>query len=185
MIIFQLYHSHGDGELSESPKQLLVGEATSGQEAGQQRRRYEAVMVVISGRGGRHHAALIHLGLGQPLGLGAPVLEPDLDLGLAQLQLIRKLRPLRDGEVGLLPVLPLQSTQLGRRERRPRLPVRPMLPQGAFKRGQRQLSMWGGSVATAAAAQLLNQLILKEGRHERGHHQARRHGGTVVGRRRR
>jgi len=43
-----------------------------------------------------------------PFGLGAPILEPDLDLGLGELELSGEFRPLRDGEVLLLAVFLFQ-----------------------------------------------------------------------------
>ena len=45
---------------------------------------------------------LVQLGLGQPLGLGPSVLEPDFDLGFAELQLFGELGPLGDGQILLL-----------------------------------------------------------------------------------
>ncbi len=78
----------------------------------------------------------IQLRFRKPLGLGPPILEPDLDLRLRQLQLIRKLCPLRDREIVLLAILPLESRQLSRRERRPRLPISFMLAQQQRRRRQ-------------------------------------------------
>lgn len=77
------------------------------------------------------HLRRVHLGLGDPLGLGSPVLEPDLDLCLGELELGGELGPLGDGQVLLLPELLLQAVQLLGREGRPRLPVRLVLPQRA------------------------------------------------------
>ena len=54
----------------------------------------------------------VHLGLGEPLGLCPPVLEPDLDLCLRELELGGELCTLRDGEVLLLFVLVLESGEL-------------------------------------------------------------------------
>jgi hypothetical protein len=145
---------------------------------------------------GRRHRILIHLRLREPLGLGPPVLEPDLDLRLRQLQLIRKLCPLRDGQIGLLAILPLQSRQLGLGERRPLLAVSFMLAEGAAQRRQmaRHQGDDGVSVAAAAGTELLYQLVLEEGGHERsaaggdgtGSAGRRRHGGAApIGGRRR
>jgi hypothetical protein len=72
-----------------------------------------------------------------PFGLGAPILEPDLDLGLSELELVGELCPLRDGEVLLLAELLLQGVQLLRREGGARLPVGFVLPQRAFERSGR------------------------------------------------
>ena len=47
----------------------------------------------------------IHLGLLQPLRLGAAVLEPDLHLGLGQLELAGEFGSLGDGQILLLFVL--------------------------------------------------------------------------------
>ena len=65
-----------------------------------------------------------------PFGLGAPVLEPDLDLGLGELELVGELCSLRDGEVLLLTELLLQGVQLLGGEGGARLPVGFVLPQG-------------------------------------------------------
>ena len=73
----------------------------------------------------------LQFGLLEPLGLGPPVLEPDLDLCLGELELGGELGPLGDGQVLLLPELLLQAVQLLGRERRSRLPVRLVLPQRA------------------------------------------------------
>ena len=59
------------------------------------------------GGGGEPHP--LDLRLREALGLGPPVLEPDLDLGLGQLQVAGELGPLRDGEILLLIVLLLQG----------------------------------------------------------------------------
>ena len=69
------------------------------------------------------------LSLCNPLLLGPPVLEPDLDLGVAQLELLGELCPLGDGEVALGFVLGLQQLQLLAGERSPGFPVRPVFPQ--------------------------------------------------------
>ena len=74
---------------------------------------------------------LVDLGLRHPLGLGAPVLEPDLDLGLGKAEALGELGPLRDGQVALGHVLGLQRVQLARAERGTRLAVRAVLAQGA------------------------------------------------------
>ena len=74
---------------------------------------------------------LVHLRLGQPLGLGPPVLEPDLDLGLAQLQLVGKLRSLGNRQVLFLLELILERHQLLGGEGSPRLPVGLVLSQMA------------------------------------------------------
>ena len=82
------------------------------------------------GEGGPpHHLAAELLSLRDPLLLGAPVLEPDLDLGVGQLQLGRELRALGDGEVGLGLVLPLEAVQLLGGEGGPRLAVSAVLAE--------------------------------------------------------
>ena len=91
--------------------------------------------------GGGLQAGLVGLGLLQPLGLGPPVLEPDLDLGVAQLEAVRELGPLGDGEVALLQVLLLQLGQLLVGEGSPGLPVRLVFPQSTL---ERQLGQPGG-----------------------------------------
>jgi hypothetical protein len=170
----------------------LEGEPTAGQQPREQRGRNEAVMGHTDRR---RHGILIHLRLRKPLGLGPPVLEPDLDLRLRQLQLIRELRPLRDREIGLFPVFALQSRQLGLGERRPLLAVSFMLAEGAAQRRQMAGHQGGDGVSVAAAAgtELLYQLVLEEGSHERsagrdrtGSGGWRRHGGAApIGGRRR
>jgi hypothetical protein len=169
----------------------LEGEPAAGQQPREQRGRNEAVMGHTDRR---RHGILIHLRLREPLCLGPPVLEPDLDLRLRQLQLIRKLCPLCDGQVGLLPVFPLESRQLGLGERRSLLAVSFMLAEGAAQRRQvaRHQGDDGVSVAATAGTELLYQLVLKKGSHERsaagdgtGSGGWRRHGGAApIGRRR-
>jgi hypothetical protein len=78
-----------------------------------------------------------------PLGLGAPVLEPYLDLGLSELELVGELGPLRDGEVLLLPELLLQGVELLGGEGGARLPV-------GFVLSQRALEGPGGCVEAEA-----------------------------------
>jgi hypothetical protein len=62
------------------------------------------------------------------------ILEPDLDLGLGELELVGELCPLRDGEVLLLAELLLQGVQLLGGEGGAGLPVGLVLPQGAAQR---------------------------------------------------
>ena len=69
------------------------------------------------------------LSLSDPLLLGASVLEPDLDLGVSQLQILGEVCSLSDGEVGLALVLVLQFLQLVGGEGCPRLAVSSVLPQ--------------------------------------------------------
>lgn len=79
----------------------------------------------------RCHFELLQLGLLQSLGLGPPILEPDFDLGLCEVEGAGELGSLGDGQVLLLAELALQSQQLGSGERGSGLPVRLVLPQGA------------------------------------------------------
>ena len=82
-------------------------------------------------QGPLRHPDLLHLGLLQPLRLGAPVLEPDLDLHLGEAEVVGELCPLGDAQVLLLPELLLQRVQLLRGEWGPGLAIRFVLPQGA------------------------------------------------------
>lgn len=77
------------------------------------------------------HFQFLEFCLLQPLGLGSPVLEPDLDLGLRQVEGTGELRALGNGEVLLLAELPLQREQLRRGEGGPGLSVRLVFSQGA------------------------------------------------------
>ena len=79
----------------------------------------------------RSEAKSLDLGLLEPLGLGPPVLEPDLDLGLGELELGGELGPLGDGQVLLLTELLLQAVQLLGCEGGPGLPVGLVLPKSA------------------------------------------------------
>lgn len=72
----------------------------------------------------------------EPLGFGSPVLKPDLDLSLCQVERARKLSALGDGKVLLLAELSLESQELGRGEGGPGLSVRLVLSQGAGRRTQ-------------------------------------------------
>ena len=67
------------------------------------------------------------------LGLGSPVLEPNLDLGVCQLQVLSHLLPLLHAEVGPLLVLVLQLGQLVRGERCPWLPVWSVFAKRTFQ----------------------------------------------------
>lgn len=66
---------------------------------------------------------LFQLGLLQSLGFGPPVLEPDFDLSLRQVERVGELGSLGDGEVLLLAKLALQRQQLRGSEGRARFPV--------------------------------------------------------------
>ena len=99
-------------------------------------------------QGGRDHgqvlpgvlqAGLVNLRLGDPLRLGPPVLEPDLHLGLRQLQLGGELGPLGYRQVLLLPELLLQGVQLLGGEGGAGLPVGLVLPQGTAQGAGRGL----------------------------------------------
>ena len=73
----------------------------------------------------------VQLGFCQPLVFCSPVLEPDLDLGLAQLQLVGKLRSLGNRQVLLLLELILERHQLLGGEGSPGLAVGLVLSQMA------------------------------------------------------
>ena len=117
--------------VSSSIEVLLERElkTPAGENSGDEGRRYDRVE---GGRRGEGRG--VHLRLCDPLRLRPPVLEPDLHLGLRQLELGGELGPLGDAEVGLLLVLLLQPVQLLVGERGPWLPVRSVLPQGALER---------------------------------------------------
>ena len=87
-------------------------------------RRHE----VSEGSAGRH-PQFLQLGLLEPLGFGASVLEPDFHLGLGQGERSGEFRPLCDGQVLLLPELFLEGHQLLGGERRSRLAVGLVLAQ--------------------------------------------------------
>ena len=106
---------------------------------------------------------LVDLRLRQPLGLGPPVLEPDLDLRLREAETLGEVRPLRDGKVALLQVLGLKLVQLRRAERRPGLAVRPVLPQGAL---EGKLGHVHRHLSRALVLELAEKLILKKWRHK-------------------
>ena len=78
-------------------------DTAAGQEPGEEGGRDEGHVP-----GGGLQAGLIGLRLLQPLGLGSPVLEPDLDLSVSQLEAVCELCSLRDREVALLYILLLQ-----------------------------------------------------------------------------
>ena len=109
----------------------------AGENSRDEGRRYDRVE---GGRRGEGRG--VHLRLCDPLRLRPPVLEPDLDLRLRDVQAGCELRPLGDAEVGLLLVLLLQLAQLLGGERSPWLPVRSVLPQGALE-GE-EGGRWGG-----------------------------------------
>jgi len=84
-------------------------------------------------------AALHHAGL-DSLPLGTPVLEPYLDLDLAEAQLTRDHRPLGQGQVLLAVELLLQLEQLVASERRPSSPMSAARTRGPGGReGRRRL----------------------------------------------
>ena len=93
--------------------------------------RYCSVSTVEDGTEG--------LGLFDPLVLGPPVLEPDLDLSVGQAKVVSKRAPLLDGQV-LGPLeLGLKCPQLSVSERGARLPVCLVLFQVASEGLQRLL----------------------------------------------
>ena len=142
-------------ESLSSIKVLLERElkTPASENSGDEGRRYDRVE-----RGRRGEGRGVHLRLCDPLRLRPPVLEPDLDLRLRDVQAGCELRPLGDAEVGLLLVLLLQLAQLLGGERSPWLPVRSVLPQGALE-GEEGRS-WGGGGGGGEAVE-------KEGRHVR------------------
>lgn len=77
--------------------------------------------------GGQHGLGgqfiLFQLGLLQSLGFGPPVLKPNFDLSLRQVERVGELGSLGDGEVLLLAKLALQRQQLGGSEGSARFPV--------------------------------------------------------------
>lgn len=66
---------------------------------------------------------LFHFGFLQSLSFGSPVLKPDFDLSLRQVERVGELGSLGDGEVLLLAKLALQCQQLRGSEGRARFPV--------------------------------------------------------------
>ena len=66
---------------------------------------------------------MVHVRLLDPLVLGAPVLEPDLDLRLGQVERLGELEAARPRDVLVALVLQLQPQRLVRRERRPLPPL--------------------------------------------------------------
>ena len=83
--------------------------------------------------GGGGEGGGVHLRLRNSLRLRSPVLEPNLDLRLRDVEAGSELCPLCDAEVGLLLVLLLQPPQLLGCERGSGLSVRSVLPQGALE----------------------------------------------------
>ena len=110
------------------------GEASAGQHPREEGGRYGG-----QARPGLLQVALVHLRFGDPLGFGATVLEPNLDLSLSQLQLGRHLGPLGDRKVGLVVELLLQLSKLLVSEGSARLAVRLMFPQTALERELRKV----------------------------------------------
>ena len=66
---------------------------------------------------------MVHVRLLDPLVLGAPVLEPDLDLRLGQVERLGELEAARPRDVLVALVLQLQPQRLVRGERRPLPPL--------------------------------------------------------------
>ena len=122
------------GDLSGEETLHIEVHPPARQEAGDEGGRDERH---VPGRG--LQAGLVSLRLLQSLGLGPPVLEPDLDLGVGQLEAVGELGPLGDGEVALLNILLLQLGELLVGEGSPGLPVRLVFPQSAL---QWQLGHW-------------------------------------------
>jgi len=71
---------------------------------------------------------LFQLSLLQSFGFGSPVLKPNFDLSLRQVERVGELCSLGDGEVLLLAKLALKRQQLRGSERRARFPVVFVLP---------------------------------------------------------
>ena len=80
--------------------------------------------------GGCSEGVLVDLGLCEPLGLGAPVLEPDLDLGLGEVEAEREVESLAHGEVASRLELVLEADQLLVGEGCPRPPWLAASPTG-------------------------------------------------------
>lgn len=72
----------------------------------------------------------------QSLGFGSPVLKPDFNLSLRQVEGTGELCALGDGKVLLLAKLPLQGQQLGRGEGGPGFSVRLVFSQWTSRRTQ-------------------------------------------------
>lgn len=100
------------------------GAGTKEAERGGAVRRHE-----MPERSARRHPQFLQLGLLEPLGFGASVLEPDFHLGLGQRERSGEFGPLGDGQVLLLPKLLLEGHQLLGGERRSRLAVGLVLAQ--------------------------------------------------------
>ena len=110
------------------------------------------------------------LGLGNPLLLGAPVLEPDLDLGVGELKVPGEVSPLGDGEVALGLVLPLEPVQLLRGEGGSRLPVCPVLPEDRAGGKERRRAL----MLVQRSQEEKLRLLGKEGKVRRGGKRGRR-----------
>lgn len=82
------------------------------------------------------HFQFFKFGLLQALGFGSPVLKPDFNLRLRQIERTGELCALCDRKVLLLAELSLQGEQLGRREGRPGLSVRLVFSQRTGRRTQ-------------------------------------------------
>ena len=84
--------------------------------------------------GGGLQGTLISLSFFQSLGLGSSVLEPDLDLGVSQLQILGNLETLLNSEVSPLLILLLQHSQLMVGEGCSWFSIRFVFLQGTFQR---------------------------------------------------
>ena len=84
------------------------------------------------GSGG--HLDLLEFCLLESFAFRPPILKPDLDLGLCEVQRGRELGPFGDGEVLTLPELSLEGEQLLRREGGPWFAVGFVLPEKTFVR---------------------------------------------------
>ena len=98
------------------------------------------MVVLLGGDGGvsGRHLDFLDFRLLESFGLGAPILEPDFDLGFGERERVGELGALGDGQVLFGVEFALERQQLLRREWRPRLPVGFVLPQMTRRRGDAQ-----------------------------------------------
>lgn len=132
------------------------GAGTKEAERGGAVRRHE-----MPERSARRHPQFLQLGLLEPLGFSASVLEPDFHLGLCQRERSREFGPLGDGQVLLLPKLLLEGHQLLGGERRSRLAVGLVLAQLAAELTTRR--QFGQTVQVVVVVVVIEALMVKTG----------------------